>query len=146
MPAPIKILAINHLARTTRHLEESKAFYRDLLGFHEIARPGFNFSGAWLYLHGLQIHLIVDESAPTDKGEISTRTDHLALHVDDVDSIEKTLQERGIPYRRNYVADRDVTQLFFQDPDGHHVELAHYPPLADAPMILAEKPLATHAH
>jgi catechol 2,3-dioxygenase-like lactoylglutathione lyase family enzyme len=141
MPAPLPIRAVNHLARTTRHLEDSRAFYRDLLGFREIPRPGFNFSGAWLYRHGLQIHLIVDDSAPLEKGEISTRTDHLALHVDDVDEAERLLIEHGIPYRKNYVADRDVTQLFFLDPDGHHIEIGRYPAIAEAPMCLAEDTL-----
>jgi catechol 2,3-dioxygenase-like lactoylglutathione lyase family enzyme len=138
MPAPLPIRAINHLARTTRHLEESRAFYRDILGFRELPRPNFSFPGAWLYGHGLQIHLIVDESAPKEKGEISTRTDHLALHVDDVAEAERRLTEHGVPFRRNYVPQRDVTQLFFHDPDGHHIEIARYPVMEEAPMILRE--------
>jgi len=136
MPAPIPILAINHLARTTRHLEASRAFYRDLLGFKELSRPNFSFPGAWLYRHGLQIHLIVDETAPTEKAALSTRTDHLALHVADVDAVEQTLREQGIVYRRNHVAERNITQLFLQDPDGHHIEIGCYPANAEAPMLL----------
>lgn len=141
MPSPIQVRAINHLARTTRHLEASRAFYRDVLGFRELSRPNFNFPGAWLYRHGLQIHLIVDDSAPTEKAALSTRTDHLALHIDDVAAAEQLLKEHGIPYRSNYVADRDVTQLFFQDPDGHHIELGRYPATPEAPMLLADESL-----
>lgn len=141
MPEPLPIRAINHLARTTRHLEESRKFYRDVLGFRELSRPGFNFPGAWLYRHGLQIHLIVDDSAPMEKGEISTRADHLALHVDDVNEVEQLLKAHGIPYRRNYVAERDISQIFFHDPDGHHIEIGRYPTNAAAPMILQEDPV-----
>lgn len=139
MPEPLPIRAINHLARTTRHLEESRKFYRDLLGFRELERPGFSFPGAWLYRHGLQIHLIVDETAPREKAPLSTRTDHLALHVDDTDEIERLLKAHGVEYRRNYVPQRDMTQLFFQDPDGHHIEIGHYPLMSDAPMVLHEE-------
>lgn len=134
MPAPLPIRSVNHLARTTRHLEESRAFYKNVLGFREVSRPNFNFPGAWLYNYGLQIHLIVDDSAPTEKGEISTRADHLALHVDDVEAVEGMLKQHGIPYRRNYVAERDITQFFFHDPDGHHIEIGRYPKQADVPI------------
>ncbi|MGD9644175.1 MAG: VOC family protein [Pirellulales bacterium] len=132
MPEPLAIESVNHVARLTRHLEESRKFYRDVLGFRELDRPNFKFPGAWLFNYGLQIHLIVDDNAPTEKGEISTRADHLALHVPDIDAAERLLVEHGIPYKRNYVADRDVTQIFFHDPDGHHVEIGCYPPVREA--------------
>lgn len=132
MPRPLAIESVNHVARLTRHLEESRAFYRDVLGFRELARPNFMFPGAWLFNYGLQIHLIVDDAAPLEKGDISTRADHLALHVPDIAAAEQLLIEHGIEYKKNYVADRDVTQLFFHDPDGHHIEIGCYPPVREA--------------
>ena len=132
MPAPLAIESVNHIARLTRHLEESRAFYRDVLGFREIERPNFNFSGAWLFNYGVQIHLIVDENAPQPEGEISTRDAHVALHVIDIDRAARQLEEHGIEYRRNYVPQRNVTQLFFRDPDGYHIELGNYPPTPGA--------------
>lgn len=127
LPAALPISAVNHIARLTRHLEESRAFYRDLLGFQEIPRPNFSFPGAWLYAYGVQIHLIVDDAAPWTSDEISTRADHVALQVDDIEGAAKLLEEHGVRYKRNYVADRDVTQLFFRDPDGYHIEIGNYP-------------------
>ena len=127
MPDPLPIHSINHIARTTSNLEASTAFYRDVLGFRPIRRPSFRFPGAWLYNYGIQIHLIArDGNQPS--GEIQTRTDHLALHVEDVAEVERLLREHGIAYRSNYVADTNVTQLFFLDPDGNHIEVATYPP------------------
>lgn len=131
MATPLPIKSVNHIARLTRHLDESRAFYRDVLGFREIERPNFNFAGAWLYNYGLQIHLIVSENAPRSEGEISTRDAHVALHVDDTAEAERLLQELGVPYRKNVVADRNVTQLFFRDPDGYHIEVATYPPVRE---------------
>jgi len=33
-----------------------------------------------------------------------------------------------VPYRKNVIADRGITQIFCRDPDGHHVEIGTYPP------------------
>ena len=129
MPRALPIRSINHVARTTKRLEASRRFYRDVLGFREIQRPDFGFPGAWLYNYGVQIHLIVNESlAPNPEDEIQTRADHLALHVDDIDEARQLLEEHGITYRENTVPKTGVVQLFFLDPDGHHVEVATYPP------------------
>lgn len=132
MSSTLPILSINHVARNTKHLEESRAFYRDILGFREIPRPKFNFAGAWLYNYGVQIHLIVDDSMPDSEGPISTRAEHLALQVNDLETAEKFLTERGIPFRKNYVPERNVTQFFFHDPDGHHIEIGNYPPTKES--------------
>ncbi len=127
MPEPIPIRSVHHVARTTRRLEASRRFYRDVLGFREIQRPPFSFGGAWLYNYGVQIHLIEDPRAP-DPTEISTQTNHPTPHVDDIQQAKQLLEAHGIPYRENLQTATGVLQLFFQDPDGHHVELGTYPP------------------
>jgi catechol 2,3-dioxygenase-like lactoylglutathione lyase family enzyme len=121
MPAPLVIHSINPVGRLTQRLEESRRFYRDVLGFREIRRPNFNFPGAWLFGYGVQIH-------PQPGGPIETRVNHLALQVDDLEAAEAALREHGLAYRVNMVADTGVKQIFFHDPDGHTVEIANYPP------------------
>ena len=128
MPSPLPIQAVHHVGRLTKRLDESKAFYRDVLGFREIERPNFDFPGAWLHNYGVQIHLIVNPAAGDPTGEIQTRVNHLALYVEDLDAAEQLLKEHGIAYRTNFVAKTGVKQLFFLDPDGHHVEIGAYPP------------------
>lgn len=128
MPPQLPIRAFHHVARLTKRLEASRAFYRDVLGFREIERANFNFPGAWLYNYGVQIHLIVGDAAPDPAAEIQTRGNHVALHVDDIERTEALLREHGLAYRVNHVADTGIKQLFFADPDGHFVEVAHYPP------------------
>ncbi len=127
-PQPLPIGAVNHLGRVTRRVEASRDFYRDVLGFREVARPDFNFPGAWLYNYGIMIHLIYNEAAPDPDGEIQTRGDHLALHTDDLAAAEQLLKDHGIAYRKNTVANTGLVQLFCRDPDGHHVEIGSYPP------------------
>jgi len=114
----------------TRRVEETTAFYRDVLGFREISRPAFNFAGAWLYNYGLMIHLIYNEAWPATVSEqIDTRDNHLAMHTADLALVERRLQEHGVRYRKNEIVDRGIKQIFFRDPDGHHIEVGTYPPL-----------------
>ena len=130
MNKPLAIESLHHISRRTHHLEESRAFYRDVLGFRPIPRPPFPFEGAWLYNYGIQIHLIAagDDSAPDD-AEVRTRTDHVAFHVPDTAVVQQLLEKRGITYRIQHVPQTDVTQLFFQDPAGTHIEIGTYPPV-----------------
>jgi glyoxylase I family protein len=132
MPEPLAISAVNHLAVVTNRLEESRKFYRDVLGFREIWRPNFTFPGAWLFNYGLTIHILGKEQESRAAGRtpaIQTRDPHLALHANDLAAVERLLEEHGIPFRRNMQADTGVRQLFFQDPDGYHIEVGTYPPL-----------------
>ncbi len=128
MADTLPINAVHHISYVTHDLEASLRFYREVLGFQEIERPEFTFPGAWLFNYGVQIHLIDpgDASAP-DTDEVQTRTDHIAYHVPDIDAARTVLEENGIPFRESHVPATNVTQLFFRDPDGNHLELGCYP-------------------
>lgn len=128
---PLPIRSLHHVARVTRRLEESRAFYRDVLGFQEMARPQLGFPGAWLFNYGLQIHLIVNQPAGETEfagPNIETRDNHLAFLVDDVEVVESRLTSHGVAFRVNLQSSTGLKQIFFRDPDGHHVEVACYPP------------------
>lgn len=127
MPSPLPLKSLHHVARRTRHLEQSVAFYRDVLGFREIPRPALGFPGAWLFNYSLQIHLLYDETIGEAEGPIHSRDDHLAFFTDDVAAVERLLGEHGVQFRVNIQADTGLKQIFFRDPDGHHVEVATYP-------------------
>lgn len=127
MTAPLPLRSLHHVSRRTKHLEESTAFYRDVLGFRQIPRPELTFPGAWLYDGALQIHLIADESIASPSGPIQTRDDHIAFYCDDVPAVERLLTEHGVEFRVNIQAHSGTRQIFFRDPDGHHVEVATYP-------------------
>ena len=47
-PNRLPLRALNHVSKLCRCVEESAAFYRDVLGFALIKRPeSFEFEGAW---------------------------------------------------------------------------------------------------
>jgi catechol 2,3-dioxygenase-like lactoylglutathione lyase family enzyme len=120
---PLEITGLNHIARTTKDLEASKRFYIDVLGCKEISRPAFSFAGSWLYLAGLQFHLIEDLQAQKCPETINTRTSHIAFHVQDLDTMEQRLRDHGIQYLRSGIQDRKIDQIFFHDPDGWMIEI-----------------------
>lgn len=44
----LPLASLNHISVVCRSLESSLSFYRDVLGFIQIRRPGsFDFDGAW---------------------------------------------------------------------------------------------------
>lgn len=132
MSPPLPLRFLHHVARRTKRLEESVAFYRDVLGFREIPRPALGFPGAWLYNYSLQIHLLYDDTAGDPEGPIYSRDDHLAFFADNVAEVERLLGEHNVPYRVNIQSDTGLRQIFFRDPDGHHVEVATYPAAKEA--------------
>jgi catechol 2,3-dioxygenase-like lactoylglutathione lyase family enzyme len=124
----LPIVALHHISLVTRRVEESIAFYRDVLGFREIKRPPFDFRGAWLYNYGVQVHIIENAARAQDaKGPIDSRADHLAFAVADVEEVKLLLDRWKIPYREQVNAG-NIRQIFFHDPDGHHIEIAVYGP------------------
>jgi catechol 2,3-dioxygenase-like lactoylglutathione lyase family enzyme len=127
VPMPLPIDSLNHVALMTRRLDDTRAFYKNVLGFREVERPNFSFRGAWLFNYGLMIHLIENAKAGEPSDEIQTRDNHLALHTRDLAAAEQLLKEHGVRYRTNTIADRGISQIFFQDPDGNHIEIGTYP-------------------
>lgn len=127
MTQPLPIRQLHHVARISRDPERSKAFYRDVLGFRELVRPNFSFRGAWLLGYGVQIH-IIEHPAAEQKAwqQIDPRAGHLAFGVEDLAVVERLLAEHGIKYHKQVNAG-GIPQIFFHDPDGHHVEIGVYP-------------------
>jgi glyoxylase I family protein len=120
---PLQLEALNHIARTTKHLEASRRFYIGVLGCREISRPAFSFAGAWLYVAGLQFHLIEDPATPDSPDVINTRENHISFRVADLSAMELRLKAHGIPYKRSAIQDRKIDQIFFRDPDGWTIEI-----------------------
>lgn len=132
----IVVDGLHHVSLPVTDLERSRAFYRDVLGLKEIARPNFDFAGAWFELGVGQLHLIVHPgpSQPTfrDGKSIDSRDIHFAIRVRNFDAAVEALRRVGYredaddPFRRVRVsahATAGFPQLFVLDPDRNVVEL-----------------------
>lgn len=132
----MRIGTVHHISLVVSDLERSRRFYRDVLGMQEIARPNFDFPGAWFAAGtaGQQLHLIVHTN-PTFRGSkpLDTRDLHFAVRVPDFQEAVEFLRGKG--YRedadprgleRMIVQTKPMAgfpQIYILDPDRHVVEI-----------------------
>ena len=118
------ILELNHVALHVADVAVSCAFYEQVLRLQPMARPDFDFPGAWFRLGDQELHLIGGRSRPAISGN---RGDHFALRVNDLPAWEKHLHSIGADYRPPKKRPDGAWQIFLNDPDGHCVELCSLP-------------------
>jgi catechol 2,3-dioxygenase-like lactoylglutathione lyase family enzyme len=120
------ILELNHIAIYVTDVKRSREFYRDVLQLEQIARPAFNFPGAWFRLGSQQeLHLIADHGEPFFA---SHDRNHFALKTDDLDAWEEHLEKMGADFAGRKARPDGAWQVFLRDPDGHVIELFTPPP------------------
>jgi catechol 2,3-dioxygenase-like lactoylglutathione lyase family enzyme len=131
----MQIEAIHHVSLTVTDLARSRRFYSEILGLPEIARPAFNFPGAWFQVGAAQqLHLIVHTNPTfrTGKG-LETRDLHFAVRVPDYQQTVEELRAKG--YREQGAEDEfgrmilqphataGFPQIYILDPDRHIIEI-----------------------
>ncbi|XP_050386311.1 glyoxylase I 4 [Argentina anserina] len=131
---PLPLMALNHVSRLCRNVEESVDFYTKVLGFVKIERPpALNFNGAWLFNYGVGIHLVQskdEEMRPAaDQDHLDPMDNHISFQCEDMDAIVKKLEELNIEYLKRTVEDdknrAKIDQIFFNDPDGFMIEICN---------------------
>ena len=115
--------AMNHFTILTDKLEETLAFYADLLDLHPGPRPPFKFPGAWLYARDGKdpiLHVIAGKpKSELVKGVI----DHMAFTGKDLPGMLQKLKARGIEYDLRQLPEYGTWQLFFFDHNDAKIEL-----------------------
>jgi catechol 2,3-dioxygenase-like lactoylglutathione lyase family enzyme len=120
----IVLESLHHVSICVTDLARAKAFYGDVLGLREIARPITDFPGAWYELGDRQLHLIVHEAPRTLRGTtaIDGRDGHFAFRVRDYDETRAFLELREVPFREHRQNSTPWEQIFVTDPDGNVIE------------------------
>jgi catechol 2,3-dioxygenase-like lactoylglutathione lyase family enzyme len=125
---------LHHVSLVITDLGLAKAFYEDILGLPEIARPPFPFPGAWYQVGAGELHLIVGAAGASFRGAkaVNSRDGHLAIRVK---SYRRAVEHlRGLGYRPDASDARWVTkenpagtagypQLYILDPDYNVIEI-----------------------
>lgn len=126
----MRVVALHHVSIPVRDLDRSLAFYRDLLGLTELARPDFGFAGAWLAAGPSTLHLIVNPAGTYRPPQgPDSRDIHVALAVEDFGEALARLEAAGYgtaadrPIKVSRHSRAGFPQIFLADPDGHVVEL-----------------------
>jgi catechol 2,3-dioxygenase-like lactoylglutathione lyase family enzyme len=120
------VLGLDHINIATCRLEETRAFYMDVLGLSEGWRPDFPFRGHWLYSAGRPIVHLQESEREVTPSALST-LNHFAFQIADFDALLSELDQRGIPYQQISPPGTAIRQAFLKDPNGAIVELNFRP-------------------
>ncbi len=103
-------------------LEQEKQFFCDALSLHEGYRPTYSNKGYWLYSEDKAIvHLT--ESKVHFRNERQGFFDHVAFQTKGLKKVVQTLENMNIKYSIGYIAECDMTQIFFKAPSNTKIEV-----------------------
>lgn len=119
--------SLHHVSLYVADKDRSADFYARVLGLKEIPNRVGRSHIRWFDLDGLRsLHLIGGDELAGRPRPFST---HFALVTDDLDGALERLTREGVTFmnlaREPGVHTRadGIRQVYFQDPDGHWVEL-----------------------
>ena len=116
------ILGILHATFLVHDLQTAAQFYEDVLGLPvDPKRHEMGFPGKWYKLGAQQIHLmqLPNPEAGLQRPEHGGRDRHVAVAVDDLDSLIQKLDAAAIKYSLSVSGRR---ALFCRDPDDNALE------------------------
>ena len=137
-----------HAALRTADLAASVRFYTEVMGMVAVARPPFDFPGAWLApaQAGAEatIHLYAGSAAEDADGSVPTGSgalDHLSIVCGGYAAFRARFERFCLPFRENLVPGTPLWQLFVYDPNGVQLELTFHSAAEPgvAPVIPAER-------
>ncbi|WP_114781813.1 VOC family protein [Botryobacter ruber] len=121
------MLTFNHIALHVHDLQQSTAFYEQVMQLQKIPDPFNDDRHAWYSLGApLQLHLI--QGAPKEIRQDIKR--HLCFSADSLDEFMKSLSRHNIRYYNKVgvpdietIRPDGIRQLYIQDPDGYWLEI-----------------------
>ncbi|MFM9917578.1 MAG: VOC family protein [Rhizobacter sp.] len=151
----LQVTAVQSVGFTVSDMERSVAFYTDVLGFervsdhefsgreHELATGvfGARIRVVGLRLGGQSLELTqylapVGRPAPDDLRAHDAVFQHVAIVVSDMDRAYAQLRAKGVRHASTgpqRLPDWNpnaggISAFYFRDPDGHFLEILHFPP------------------
>jgi catechol 2,3-dioxygenase-like lactoylglutathione lyase family enzyme len=119
---------IHHVLVLTDDLEQSRAFYVDVLGFEVAERPPLAFAGLWLRLPGDEVTIHLADRAEyhahlpalgMSRGE--GPLDHVAIRRQGYEELRARIEASGVEVVPNEVPGV-FRQLYVVDPNGVRLE------------------------
>ena len=122
-----QVLALNHIAVHVVNLEKSTSFYENVLQLQKIPEPFKDGLHTWFTLGVAgQLHLIQGAG----KATAHNKNEHLCFSVKSIEDFIANLAKHNIEYtnwagtaKAPTVRVDGVKQIYFQDPDGHWIEI-----------------------
>ncbi len=133
MLSMLSIETIHHASMPVTDLARSKRFYGEVLGLREIARPPFDFPGAWYQLGDRHLHLIVSDGSTFRAGKgVDSRDIHFAIRVSSYREAVAHFRSLGfhpdaddplLKTKEDPTAMAGFPQLYVLDPDRNVIEI-----------------------
>ncbi|MBT1706449.1 VOC family protein [Chryseosolibacter indicus] len=120
-------IMLNHIAVHVSNLEQSTAFYENILGLKKIEEPFKDGLHTWFTLGAAgQLHLI---QSPEKDPQVN-KNNHICFSVKSVDKFIERLDANKIDYtnwpgteKAPTVRVDGVKQIYIKDPNGHLIEI-----------------------
>ncbi|AKD05524.1 glyoxalase [Pontibacter korlensis] len=120
-------IRLNHIAVYVHDLKTSTNFYENVLQLEQIPEPFHDGLHTWFTLGDAgQLHLI--QGAPQNVKR--DKNDHLCFSVESIEDFIAHLDKHKVNYsnwpgtaKAPTVRPDGVKQIYFQDPDGHWIEV-----------------------
>ncbi|GAB3918676.1 VOC family protein [Mucilaginibacter boryungensis] len=118
---------LNHIAIYVTDLKQSTDFYHDLFNLEIGPEPFHDGKHTWFNLgNGVNLHVIQGRKTP----QVFEKNEHLCFSVPSVENFVKILNNKHIKFENVAGAAGTITarvdgvkQIYFQDPDGHWLEV-----------------------
>ena len=120
----MKINRLDHVNLRTMQLDTMIAWYVDVLGLQNGARPDFGFPGAWLYAgDAAVVHMSqVDDDAGAGS-EAALKLEHFALTATGSAEFEDRLNAHGVTFKKSGLPELGIIAFNIWDPDGNHIHV-----------------------
>ena len=117
------LLDLHHVAIKSKNLEETVAFYKDVLGMRQVERPEFAFPGAWLEMGDTMFHIYGGDAAKTHNGNYRysqrvSPVDHIALRATGFDAMKEGLHQKALQLAPDGGAGLQALAAFRDGPVG----------------------------
>jgi lactoylglutathione lyase len=122
------LFTLHHVSLYVRDVDASAAFYGDVLGLQEIPNRVGKSHIRWFTIDGFRtVHLIGGDPEVERLRQFST---HIAFATRTFETVLTRLEQHGVTYVSLARQPKDITvradgvrQVYFQDPDGHWIEI-----------------------
>ncbi len=120
----MKINRLDHVNLRTMQLDTMIAWYVDVLGLQNGARPDFGFPGAWLYAgDAAVVHMSQVDGDAGAGSEAALKLEHFALTATGSAEFEDRLNAHGVTFKKSGLPELGITAFNIWDPDGNHIHV-----------------------